>query len=129
VVRKPARGTNFPVTWRCGIQRQLQDHYVDRAFRDVGLKLRQGTTGILAKVTLLRKLPGAEQIPGHDMTLSAVAQILDTMLTAAQNQEHNQSISEQAINQPKHPRCTDRRKGFLQGPTFRCLKGGKKPQV
>jgi hypothetical protein len=48
-------------------------------------------------VTLLRKLPGAEQLPGHDMTFSVGAQILDTMLAVTENQEHNQSISEQAI--------------------------------
>jgi hypothetical protein len=116
VVRKPARGTDFPVTWRWGVQRQLQDLYVDQAVRDVSLKLRQGTSGIRAQVTLLRKLPGAEQIPGHDMTISAAAQLLDNMLTVTQNQEHNQSISEQAMNQSKHPHCTDRRKGFLQHP-------------
>jgi len=104
------------VTWRWGIQRQLQDLYVDRVVRDVSLKLRQETSGIRAQVTLLRKLPGAEQIPGHDMTIGAAAQILDIMLTVTQYQEHNQSISEQAITQSKHPRCTDRRKGFLQHP-------------
>jgi len=116
VVRKPARGTDFPLTRRWGIQRQLQDLYFDRAVRDVSFKLRQGTLGISAQVTLLRKLPGAEQIPGHDMTVSAAAQILDIMLNVTQNQEYNQSISEQAINQSKHPHCTDRRKGFLQHP-------------
>lgn len=108
--------TEFPVTWRWGIQRQLKDLYVDRTFRDISSKLRQRASGIRATVTLLRKLPGAKQIPGHDMTLSAASQILDTMLTITQNQGHNQSNSEQAINQPKHPRCTDRRKGFLQHP-------------
>jgi hypothetical protein len=116
VVKKQARGTDFPVTWRWGIQRQLQDFHVVRAVREISLKLRQGTLGIRAEVTLLRKLPDAEQIPGYDITLSASAQILDTMLTVTQNQEHNQSISEQAINQSKHARCTDRRKGFLQHP-------------
>lgn len=116
MVRKPAGDTDFLVTWRWGVQRQLQDLYVDRAVRDVSLKLRQGTSGIRAQVTLLRKLPGAEQIPGHDMTISAAAQILENMLTVTKNQEHNQSISEQAINQSKHPHCTDRRKGFLQHP-------------
>jgi hypothetical protein len=70
-----------------------QDFYVDRAVRDVSLKLRQGTSGIRSQVTLLRKLPGAEQIPGHDMTISAAAQILDTILTVTQNQEHKRSIN------------------------------------
>jgi hypothetical protein len=54
--------TDFSVTWRWDIQCQLQDFYVDPAVRDVSLKLQQGTPGIRAEMSLLRKLPGAEKI-------------------------------------------------------------------
>jgi hypothetical protein len=47
----------------------------------------------------------AEEATGcREDIFSAVVQIPDTMLTVTRNQEHNQSIFEQAINQFKHPR-------------------------